>query len=138
MNGVRQLFISVLKLFLFWVLLFDFQRILFSIHNWDMFDDVSWAVWILTFIYSLRLDLSTAAYLSLLPLTMLIIRYYHPAKWNLRLFQGVLLTEALLVALVHAGEINAYTEWHHKLTSRVFMHLSNPLIADSFQNLEFT
>lgn len=126
MKGVRQLFISVLKLFLFWVLLFDFQRLLFSIHNWDKFGDVSWGDWFLTFIYSLRLDLSTAAYLSVLPLTMLLVRYFHPAKWNLRMFQGVLLTEALLVALIHAGEINAYTEWHHKLTSRVFMHLSNP------------
>lgn len=28
--------------------------------------------------------------------------------------------------MIHAGEINAYPEWNHKLTSRVFMHLSNP------------
>ena len=28
--------------------------------------------------------------------------------------------------MIHAGEVNAYPEWNHKLTSRVFMHLSNP------------
>jgi len=38
----------------------------------------------------------------------------------------VLGIEVLLNAFIHSGEINAYTEWNHKLTTRVFMHLSNP------------
>ena len=41
-------------------------------------------------------------------------------------FIGVLLFEALIVIFIHSGEINAYPEWNHKLTSRVFTHLSNP------------
>jgi len=118
--------LKFLKLFLFWVLLFDFQRILFSVHNWDKFQNVSFGDWLMTFIYSLRLDLSSAAFLSIIPLFILTIRFVHPARWNRTAFVVVLLLEVVICAFVHAGEINAYPEWNHKLTSRVFMHLSNP------------
>ena len=34
--------------------------------------------------------------------------------------------ELIIISLIHSGEVNVYHEWNHKLTSRVFMHLSNP------------
>lgn len=126
MKATRQLLLQVLKLYLFWVLVFDFQRILFSIHNWEKFADVSWGQWLQTFVFSFRLDLASASYLILLPFLILCIRFFHPAKWNKRLFTIILFFEVAIVAMIHAGEINAYPEWNHKLTSRVFMHLANP------------
>ncbi len=126
MKSVQQLLITILKMFLFWILLFDFQRILFSIHNWDKLEGISFWEWLATFFYSIRLDIASAAYLGLLPLLFLIIHYLNPSKWTRWLFRGVLILEVLVCAMIHAGEINAYTEWNHKLTSRVFMHLSNP------------
>ncbi len=122
----KHIFFQVLKVLFFWILVFDFQRIMFSIHNWNKLKDVSWSDWVMSFVYSLRLDLSMAAFLTVIPLVVLIIRYIHPAKWNRLLFIGVLFFEAIISALIHAGEINAYPEWNHKLTSRVFMHLANP------------
>lgn len=126
MNAFKHLFVQLLKLLLFWLLLFDFQRIMFSIHNWDKFADVSWSDWFLAFFYAIRLDLATAGFLSVLPLLFLMIYFVRPTKWTKRLFTFILLTEAVITILIHAGEINAYPEWNHKLTSRVFTHLSNP------------
>ncbi len=126
MQNLRYVFSATLKLLVFWIIVFDFQRILFSIHNWDKFQDVFWGDWFLTFFYSIRLDITTGAYLSLLPLLALTIRFLHPVKWTKIVFFGVLLFELIIVSFIHSGEINAYAEWNHKLTSRVFMHLSNP------------
>lgn len=126
MRLIRATILSFAKMFLFWILIFDFQRILFSIHNWDKFENVSFGDWLLTFLYSIRLDLSTAAYLGVIPLLILSIRLVTQAKWTKALFYGVVMFEVLIVAMIHAGEINAYPEWNHKLTSRVFMHLANP------------
>ena len=111
---IKHTIIQLFKLLIFWILLFDFQRIIFSIHNWDKFVDVSWGDWLLTFIYSIRLDLATGAYLSALPLLVLVIRFLHPAKWNRTLFIGIVLFEALLASMIHSGEVNAYPEWNHK------------------------
>ena len=126
MNTVKSTIYDILKLLLFWVLLFDIERILFSIHNWDKFIDVKMSEWLLAFVYSFRLDMATAAALSTLPLLVLVFRFIIPGKWVRPTFIAVLGIEVLLNAFIHSGEINAYTEWNHKLTTRVFMHLANP------------
>lgn len=113
-------------LFLFWILFFDFQRILFSIHNWSKFSEVGFGEWLGAFLYSLRLDLATAAFLSVLPFIFLVIFLVFRKRWAFRSFSIVLMIEVVVCSFIHAGEINAYPEWNHKLTSRVFMHLSNP------------
>ena len=72
-NILKQLLIRIVLLFLFWILLFDFQRIIFTFHNFDKFSDVGFSTWIGAFFYSLRLDLATAGYLSFIPAIFLII-----------------------------------------------------------------
>ena len=126
MLALRSTVLSVIKLLFFWIIVFDFQRILFSVHNWDKFAVIGWGEWLQAFLYSLRLDLATAAFFSLLPVFLLVIRFVYPSKWTFRLFKFVILLEVILCALIHGGEINAYQEWNHKLTSRVFTHLINP------------
>lgn len=123
---VKQTTLTILKLLLFWVVVFDFERILFSIHNWDKFSNISVSEWLLAFVYSLRLDLATAALLSFLPLVFIVIYFIQPARWSKITFYTVILIEVVLCAFIHGGEINAYPEWNHKLTTRVFTHLLNP------------
>jgi phosphoglycerol transferase MdoB-like AlkP superfamily enzyme len=117
---------SILKLLLFWVIIFDIERILFSIHNWSKFSDIGFGEWLLAFVYSLRLDLATAALLSLFPIVLLVLFFVYPNKWIKRSFYWVVFIEFLLCAMIHGGEINAYPEWNTKLTTRVFTHLLNP------------
>ena len=126
MHLVKQTTFTLLKLILFWVVIFDFERVLFSIHNWDKFKNVSVIDWVLAFVYSIRLDMATGALLSFLPLIFGVIYFIHPARWTKIAFYFILFFEVILCALIHGGEINAYPEWNHKLTTRVFTHLLNP------------
>jgi phosphoglycerol transferase MdoB-like AlkP superfamily enzyme len=126
MQSFKTLAFLLMKLLFFWVVLFDVQRILFSIHNWDKFAEVSFSEWLLAFVYSIRLDLSTAALLSLPLMVALIIFHLIQSRWALLFFKVIFLIEILLVVFIHSGEINAYQEWNHKLTTRVFTHLMNP------------
>ncbi len=123
---LKKIIINYLKLFILWILIFDFQRILFSIHNWDKFHNVTFFEWIQAFFYSLKLDVATASALNFLPMLFLFLYFFIPKKFIKITFLTVLFLEFLLVALIHCGEVNAYGEWNHKLTSRVFMHLANP------------
>lgn len=123
---IKKLIISFLKLFLLWILIFDFQRILFLIHNWGKFQGVSYWEIIQAFFYSIKLDIATASGLVFLPMVFLFLYFFIPKKTFRFLFLFTLFIEFLLVGMIHCGEINAYGEWNHKLTSRVFMHLSNP------------
>lgn len=117
---------DVLFLILFWIICFDLQRILFSIQYWGKLSDVSTGEWLLAFVYSFRLDLATASALAFLPFVARLIEHYGKWKWNYRIFRIILMTLLFIVVCVQAGETVAYGEWNHKLSSRVFMHLSNP------------
>ncbi len=117
---------DVLLLMLFWILCFDFHRIVFSFHHWGKLKDVGFGEWLLSFIYSFRLDLATAAALSAIPFLFIALSHFFSwkgfsflGKWSVFILLGIL-------AAVHAGEIVAYGEWNSKLGSRVFMHLSTP------------
>ncbi|MFN5878798.1 MAG: LTA synthase family protein [Flavobacteriales bacterium] len=126
MIHLRRTLLMIPKLLLFWLLVFDLQRILFSIHNWEKLESISMLEWMGAFVHSIRLDLATGALLSFLPLLLLIIHYLKPSKWSKVGFYTVVFLEVMLCAFVHGGEINAYPEWNHKLTTRVFTHLLNP------------
>jgi phosphoglycerol transferase MdoB-like AlkP superfamily enzyme len=122
----KRLSLLFIKLFLLWILVFDFQRILFSIHHWDRFKHITISEWLQAFAYSIRLDIATASSLVILPLIFGFLYLIFHRNWMRKMFNFLLWFEFVFVAIIHSGEINAYTEWNHKLTSRVFMHLSNP------------
>lgn len=117
---------DALLLVIFWIICFDVQRILFSIHHWGKLSAVGTGECLQAFFYSFRLDLATACALSVLPFIVRLFGHYSSRKWTFRAFRIVLLTLLAILVLVQAGEIVAYGEWNHKLTSRVFMHLAHP------------
>lgn len=122
MKSIFKFAKTALLLCLFWILIFDFQRLLFSIHNWDFLSSFAFTEWLLVFVHSLRLDIATAAFLSVIPLIFISFYFVFPKKFIFRLFVVILLLEVGLVALIQSGEINAYPEWKHKLTTGVFVH----------------
>jgi len=122
----KRLTIDFFKLLLFWVLLFDFQRITFSLFHWRKFQSSTFWEWLQSFGFSLRLDLGMAGALCILPILFLSLKLISNKTWISKVFYGILVFEIILVCLIHSGEINVYDEWNHKLTSRVFKHLSNP------------
>lgn len=134
-NVIRFLGGAVLML-LFWLLIFDFQRVIFIIHNFDKVNQYAFTEWIQVFVYSFRLDLSMASYLSTLPLLVLLTYCLVRRKSFYLIFKYLILFELLLVAMVQAGEINAYPEWNHKLTPSVFVHFLH--IDEIFRTADYS
>lgn len=107
------------------LLIFDFQRLLFALHNWNEMGDSSSIDFLETFVYSIPLDMATASYVIAIPALLTFL--FRLGSKAVRLFiKGWFLVFFALFALIHCGEIIVYEEWHHKLSSRVFTHLSNP------------
>ncbi len=123
---LRTRILFLIKLLLFWIILFDVMRLLFIIHNAKKVSDVGWLEVSKAFFYSLRLDFSAAAILSIAPFLFYGIWKVIGHRFFKIVFKVVFAIVVLVVIFIHAGEINAYPEWNHKLSSRVFTHLANP------------
>src|SRR5690554_1429045 len=126
MKILKKTGLAFILLLFFWILVFDFQRILFSIHYLDKISESSFWDWFQVFFQSIRLDIATGSILSIIPFILLTSYIVFKKRFFFVSFKVILIVELILVSMIHAGEINAYGEWNHKLTSRVFMHLSNP------------
>lgn len=119
-------FRDLLLLILFWIICFDFHRLAFSLHHFEKLSDVPFGEWCMAFIYSFRVDLAAASALAALPFIFRTLSHYFSWKGFNFLYKTILFILIGAVVAVHAGEIVAYSEWNHKLNSRVFMHLSTP------------
>lgn len=123
---LRTRLLFLVKLLLFWIVLFDVMRILFMLHNAGKVSNAGWLEVSKAFFHSLRLDFSAAAMLSILPFLFYSVWKVGGNKVFKILFKVIFAAIVLFVIFIHAGEINAYPEWNHKLSSRVFTHLANP------------
>jgi phosphoglycerol transferase MdoB-like AlkP superfamily enzyme len=122
----KKIILKYILLLLFWIFLFDLNRLIFSLFYFSKFKNVLFSEWLQAFLYSMRLDLAMGAALSVLPILILSFYYYFPKKSLRYIFYTFLYIQIAFVILINSGEILTYEEWNHKLTSRVFKHLSNP------------
>ena len=113
-------------LFLFWLLVFFVQRLIFLGYHNARFSSIEGLEILTSFYAGLRLDFSTAGYLMLVPFLTLFVRFFVSDAIFIKLLKGVLVVELVVLSVIHAAELSAYSEWGHKLSSRVFMHLLNP------------
>ncbi len=122
LKSLKQLFLLIF----FWIICFDVHRIFFSIHHFSKIKTIGFGNWMATFIYSIRLDFGTACALSAFPVIFILLKNHFNSPVLRKLFKITVFFLFIIISLIHAGETVAYSEWNHKLTSRVFMHLSNP------------
>ena len=127
MNSIITYTKPILYFFMYWLLIFSFQRILFfSYHFNEIPKNTGLLSCLMVFLYSFRLDLSTIAFLAPLYIIIKSIQISYSTRWLNILLKSLVYTYVFLVSFIHSGEVIAYYEWGHKLTSRVFMHLAMP------------
>lgn len=117
---LKNLF-SLIRFYLFWLIFFFITRVTFEIYFRHKLKIASVKEIIESFIYAVRLDFSTAAYITGIPLLVSIIVWFTPrarikAIW-LRLYVWFCL---LLVCFLTILDLNIYTEWSTKVNYRVF------------------
>jgi phosphoglycerol transferase MdoB-like AlkP superfamily enzyme len=135
-KSALKLLKPVFLFLIFWVIQFHFQRLVFLTVHFSKLADAKFLELIRIFFESFRLDIATAALLSAFPLLFWLFWCYIKSNASKMIFLSVMIIELIIISLIHSGEVNVYHEWNHKLTSRVFMHLSNP--DEVFRTAEWT
>ncbi|EHQ30148.1 LTA synthase family protein [Mucilaginibacter paludis] len=131
---LKNLF-SLVRFYLFWLIFFFIARITFEIYFSEKLKIASWTEIIQSFLYAIRLDLSTAAYIAIIPLLVSIAVWFMPHPristiW-LRVYIWICL---VLVCFLTILDLNIFTEWGTKVNYRVFdsiIHQFSEAIASS-------
>ncbi|MBR4802206.1 MAG: sulfatase-like hydrolase/transferase [Bacteroidales bacterium] len=121
---MRSRLLFIIRYFIHLVVLFALQKPLFMLfageHSWRFTDCLN-VMW-----HGLSMDLSTAAYLCVVPwliaIASLWLKGIKPKK-HLRPYNIII---ALALSLVFVADISLYPFWQFKLDASVFIYLDNP------------
>ncbi|NQT77092.1 MAG: LTA synthase family protein [Bacteroidetes bacterium] len=123
-----KIFSSIIRQFIFWMLFFALNRAVFLIYYSGLvameepgFGEVMAGFW-----HALRLDISTASYILLIPFLLLLIQSVFNARF-LDIANRVY-TAGIIIAytLVCVAELGIYGEWKTKLHYKALHYLSHP------------
>ena len=116
----RSHILFLLGYFLYWYILFLFDRTVFLFSNWAKFEDKSDIIY--SYLYGFRLDTSLACYLMTIPFLFYIIQLFFIKKtvspWWLR---GYTLVPTVIFALITIVNNPLYEAWGEKISKRAIL-----------------
>lgn len=114
------------KLFLFWILVFITQKILFLFYNYHESFQLGVKDWFLIVVYGLKLDFSVAAYLLIIPTILTGVSVFLPGKF-MKLFTSFY-TYLFLFVILYLGVVDMalYSYWGFKLDITPLLYIKTP------------
>lgn len=123
-----KIIISIIKQFLFWMLVFAVSRAVFFVYHSGILkiENIATGEVFASFWYALPLDVATACYLLIVPFLILTVQSFLNIKWLncVNLIYTLLMLFAYLA--ITTSEIGIYDEWKTKLQYKALNYLSNP------------
>ena len=114
------------KYYVYWLVLFLIQKLLFMLVNLPLTGDITWLDWLLVPVHAFPLDLSVASYLMVffgLLLTSMSVVHIRQATRILDIYTGVLLFVCLCAFI---GDCGVFPAWGFHLDKTIFIYLSSP------------
>ncbi len=110
------------------IALMAFQKVIFLITYLSTASSYGVAEWFKIFANGLILDISTAGYITVIPLLVLIFSLWIPLSdkvWR-RIFMGYYVAIAIVASAIMAGDLGLYEYWGFRVDSSVLFYLKSP------------
>lgn len=121
-------FILLFRQLLFWMLVFFIVRAVFLLYfstglssEHVPFQEIAAGFW-----YALKLDLSTACYILIVPFLLLLLQGRVTSDWPDKLNKIYTFIILFVYVLVSVSEIGIYKEWKTKLSYKALVYLHHP------------
>ena len=120
---------------MFWIIFFFIERLIFLIYFSKKLAGIPFKEILNTFLYGLRMDVSMAGYISVIPLfTFLTLWIFPKVKPAFFLFYIYFYTLIVLFSLINVISFNIYREWGSKINLRaidIFFTSTNEAFASA-------
>lgn len=115
---LKSLFVFT-RFFLFWILFFFLERLLFLVYFSDRLTHIGLGEIAITFLYALRLDASMIAYISVIPLLVYLVLLFLPRyKFPEIIGKYYVLFFVFIFSIISVFNLNLYREWGSKINFR--------------------
>jgi len=117
---------AFLKMFVFWMLFFAIQRIVFLCYEYNLLQGVSIISVLSVFWHALRLDISAAMWLMVIPFLIWGLQSVWPRRFfdlAIKIYTGLAI---FVFSAITVGEMGVFEEWRIKLHYKALLYLANP------------
>ena len=115
-----------LVLFAGWLPTLAIQKPLFMLFNNQQADSCSLADYLSVILHGLKLDLTVAGYLTVVPLVLTLASVWFPGKWLQKFMRGYFIAIALLIAIIFTVDASLYPYWGFRLDATLLFYLQSP------------
>lgn len=116
----------LVRYFVFWVLLFVIARFVFLAYEHTATARLDVRTLLLVVLHGVRMDLSAAAYATVLPGVLLVVGLVVPPRAVRRLIDWYTIVVIAVVAVFTAGDLGIYQAWGFRLDGTPFRYLRTP------------
>ena len=135
MNALTNKIIFNLKYYGFWVSYFVVARFLFLTYHFNSTKNLEISEFFYVLIYGFRLDLSIAAYVVVLPFSLLILGVFTKRKMLLKVHQTYSWLMVLLMNLLLSIDLFLYSYWNTRLDTTFLRYLNTPELMFASVNM---
>ncbi|MDZ7740785.1 MAG: sulfatase-like hydrolase/transferase [Bacteroidota bacterium] len=123
-----KLTVNFIRLFIFWIIVFAFSRMLYILYNlpYINMENIGFAEAMASFVHGLRLDTATACYFIAIPFFLYWLISILKWKWLNLLVKYYVLLIIIVYSLLVTTEMGIYSEWKTKLHYKALMYITNP------------
>jgi phosphoglycerol transferase MdoB-like AlkP superfamily enzyme len=125
---MKKVIFSLVRQLLFWILFFDFTRLVFVVYHVKLLyiEKIGFSDLVGIFWHSINLDIATACYLLVIPFLVLLVQTIYSPGWVNYVNKTYSCIMIFAYSLTAAGEMGIYSEWKTKLTYKVIKYLGHP------------
>ena len=133
---MKRYLLFFFKNYFFWVLFFVVFKAIFLIANHNFTSALSAGEVLKVFLYGLKMDLSAAGYLSLLPGLVMALMPFFPRVAQ-RVVKGYTLVVLIVITIMGLADLSLYPAWGTRLDSQVIPYLADPVaVVSSVSNVQ--
>ncbi|HNW97760.1 MAG TPA: sulfatase-like hydrolase/transferase [Bacteroidales bacterium] len=124
---MKKTIFLIIKLTLFWLLLFALQHTIFLIYNYHELKDIPPGLILSSYYFALGMDISASAYLLVFPGFLLIATLF--IKKNNILIKSIHIINILLIIIciiIGISDTGLYSVWGTKINSKALSYLAYP------------
>ena len=133
---MKRYLLFFFKNYFFWVLFFVVFKAIFLIANHNFTSALSAGEVLKVFLYGLKMDLSAAGYLSLLPGLVMALMLFFPRVAQ-RVVKGYTLVVLIVITIMGLADLSLYPAWGTRLDSQVIPYLADPVaVVSSVSNVQ--
>lgn len=126
---MKKKLLFIITVFLGWLPIFALQKPVFMAYYHTLAKECSLTDYLEVIAHGLKLDSTSAGYLTILPLLLTLLSIWLPGVWLRKVLKGYFGAMAILIAAIFSVDLGLYGFWGFRLDATVLFYLQSPANA---------